>query len=176
MGATVALPYGECARAWALAREGVRARSGARARGGVRARALAREGSGRKKMIEAKHLVVWTETKTKRIEVEEKAEWTTRDHSWSDPIGANYRQWCEMTDEQRVHLMLETAIDLAMNGFDLGDVLKAFSQVRQFRALGGQSFPMCRAFTKALLGRSFEPNTMGFEDLLIHYRPVGVHP
>lgn len=126
-------------------------------------------------MIEARYLVVWTKTTTKQIDVEDvegKRDWMGSHRGWSDPIGASYMEWREMTDEQRVQLMLETALDLAMNGFNLADVLKAFSQVRQFRALGGQSFPMCRALTKALIGRSMEFNTMSFEELLAHYRPV----
>lgn len=126
-------------------------------------------------MIEAKDVVVWVKADTKQIDVENvegKADWLGSHRGWSDPIGASYMEWRKMTDKQRVDLMLETAIDLAMNGFELSDVLKAFSQVRQFRALGGQSFPMCRALTKALLGRSLEFNTMSFEDLLTHYLPV----
>jgi hypothetical protein len=76
-----------------------------------------------------------------------------------------------MNDHQRVTLMLETAIDLAMNGFDLGYVLREFAKVRQFRALGDKSYPMCRALTKALIGRSYEFNTMSFEKLLKTYAP-----
>jgi hypothetical protein len=76
-----------------------------------------------------------------------------------------------MTDQQRTRLMLETAIDLAMQGFALKDVLVAFAGVRQFRALGGQSYPMARALTSALLGKCLEPNTMSFEELLVHYAP-----
>jgi hypothetical protein len=60
---------------------------------------------------------------------------------WVDPIGAAYAQWREMNDRQRVTLMLETAIDLAMNSFDLGDVLREFAEVRQFRALGEVELP-----------------------------------
>jgi hypothetical protein len=41
--------------------------------------------------------------------------------------------------------------------------------VRQFRALGDKSFPMCRALTTALIGRFYDSNTMGFEELLVHY-------
>jgi hypothetical protein len=41
-----------------------------------------------------------------------------------------------MDDSQRVTLMLETAIDLAMDGFDLGIVLREFAKVRQFLTLG----------------------------------------
>jgi hypothetical protein len=48
-------------------------------------------------------------------------------------------------------------------------VLTAFAEVREFRKLGGRSYPMCRALTKALLGRCLEPNTMSFEELLVHY-------
>src|SRR5262245_56105566 len=33
-------------------------------------------------------------------------------------------------------------------------VLKAFAQVREFRALGAKSHPMCRALTKALIGET----------------------
>ena len=85
---------------------------------------------------------------------------------WCDPIGAAYSQWREMTNDQRVLLMLETAIDLAMQGFDLGDVLRAFAEVSEFRALGTASLPMCRALTSALVGQCLEPNTMSFEELL----------
>jgi hypothetical protein len=69
-------------------------------------------------------------------------------------------------------LMLETVIDLAMQGFPLKDVLTAFAEVREFRALGSQSHPMARALTSALLGKCLEPNTMSFEELLAHYRPT----
>jgi hypothetical protein len=79
---------------------------------------------------------------------------------------AAYAQWNEMADQQRVLLMLETAIDLAMQGIPLKTVLTAVAEVREFRKLGGQSYPMCRALTKALLGRRLEPNTMSFEELL----------
>jgi hypothetical protein len=75
------------------------------------------------------------------------------------------------TKWQRVQLMLETAIDLAMQGIPLADVLKEFAMVKEFRALGGESYPMCRALTSALVGRCREPNTMTFEELLRHYRP-----
>jgi hypothetical protein len=53
---------------------------------------------------------------------------------WSDPIGAAYSEWAKMSDDQRVRLMTETAIDLAMQGYALEDVLTAFAQVREFRA------------------------------------------
>jgi hypothetical protein len=76
-----------------------------------------------------------------------------------------------MNDSQRACLMLETAIDLAMQGFDLGAVLREFAEVDEFRALGSNSYPMCRALTKALTGRSLEPNDMSFEELLGTYRP-----
>jgi hypothetical protein len=63
-------------------------------------------------------------------------------------------------------VMLETAIT-------------AFAQVKEFRALGNQSYPMCRALTAALIGQCLEPNTMSFEDLLRTYRrrtPACEHP
>ena len=90
---------------------------------------------------------------------------------WGDPIGAHYVQWRKMTDDQRARLMTETAIDLAMQGFDLGAVLREFAKVDAFRALGGDSFPMCRALTTAILGKSYEANTMSFEELLVAYAP-----
>jgi hypothetical protein len=52
-----------------------------------------------------------------------------------------------MTDRERVTLMLETAIDLAMGGFDLGEVIAEFAKVRQFRSIG--SDPMRRALAAA---------------------------
>jgi penicillin V acylase-like amidase (Ntn superfamily) len=118
-------------------------------------------------MIDAKDAVVWTNSDTKQVKVLTHA-WP-RGAAWGDPIGAAYTQWNKMTDKQRVELMLETAIDLAMQGYSLKDVLTEFAQVRQFRALGEKSFPMCRALTKALVGRSLEFNTMSFEELLVQY-------
>jgi hypothetical protein len=53
--------------------------------------------------------------------------------------------------------MLETAIDLAMQGYDLGNVLRAFSQVRQFRALGEQSYPIAGRTRAGTIGRSANP-------------------
>jgi hypothetical protein len=75
-----------------------------------------------------------------------------------------------MTDQQRTPLMLETVIDLAMQGFSLKAVLIAFANVREFRALGSESYPMARALTSARLGRRLDPVTMSFEELLIHYK------
>ena len=123
-------------------------------------------------MIEAEDAVVWINGETKQIMV-----WPTigkrvrpSGMGWADPIGAAYTDWRDtMTDEERLRLMLETAIDLAMQGFALKDVLIAFAEVRQFPALGTESYPMYRALTKALVGRTLEPNTMSFEELLVHY-------
>jgi hypothetical protein len=123
--------------------------------------------------MEAENIVVWVERELYRIlivEVDPQIAWSRPETGhWCDPIGAAYTQWREMNDRQRVTLMLETAVDLAMNGFDLGDVLREFAKVRQFRALGEASFPMCRALTKALIGHSYEFNTMSFEELLVRY-------
>ena len=90
-------------------------------------------------------------------------------YGWGDPIGAAYSDWREASDSVRITLMLETIIDLAANGFDMCDLLRAFFEVREFRALGSKSYPMSRALTKAIIGRSLEPNTMTFEELLVHY-------
>ena len=48
---------------------------------------------------------------------------------WCDPIGAAYEQWHEINKQQRMLLMLETAIDLAMQGFPIERVLQAFAEV-----------------------------------------------
>jgi len=124
-------------------------------------------------MIKAKDAVVWINDSTREVRVAARGEHRpdTRGGAWGDPIGASYLQWQDMDDGQRVHLMLATAIDLTMQGFDLGTVLREFAQVDQFRALGSSSYPMCRALTKALVGRSLEPNDMSFEELLEAYRP-----
>jgi hypothetical protein len=124
-------------------------------------------------MIKAKDFVVWTNDSTREVRVAAKGEHRpdTRGGVWGDPIGASYLQWQEMNDSQRVRLMLETAIDLAMQGFDLSAVLREFSEVEEFRALGSNSYPMCRALTKALVGQSLEPNDMSFEELIEAYRP-----
>ena len=128
-------------------------------------------------MIPAKHAVVWVNLDAGRVMVWEAPEegyiWHPRERGvpghWCDPIGACYTQWRKMTNAQRVRLMLETVIDLAMQGVPLANVLKAFAEVEEFRALGSQSYPMCRALTAALVGKCLEPNTMSFEELLKEY-------
>lgn len=124
-------------------------------------------------MIKAKDTVVWINHETREVRVKAKGQDRSevRGSSWADPIGAAYSEWTDANDAIRIHLMLETAIDLTMQGFDLGSVLRAFAEVEEFRALGSQSYPMCRALTKALVGKSLEPNTMNFEELLEQYRP-----
>jgi hypothetical protein len=121
-------------------------------------------------MLDAKDIVVWVNDKTKEVMVRMHA-WGCHGRGWTDPIGAAYSEWGTMTDRQRVRLMLETAIDLAMQGIAMKDVLTAFAEVQQFRTLGSRSYPMARALTSALLGRCLEPNTMSFEELLVHYAP-----
>jgi hypothetical protein len=125
-------------------------------------------------MIKSEDCIVWTnrDTRTCRVTGRE----ISRQHlriqepgSWSDPIGARYTQWRQMKPDQRAALMVETAIDLAMQGYDLGSILREFAKVDAFRALGSASYPMCRALTKAMIGRSYEPNTMTFEELMVTY-------
>ena len=123
-----------------------------------------------KAMINARDAVVWVRGDTHEVSVCPRG---YRDSSlrgrWVDAIGANYRQWQEMTNEKRVLLMLETAIDLAMQGTALVDVLREFAKVKEFRALGEKSYPMCRALTRAHVGQCLEPYTMTFEELLVAY-------
>jgi hypothetical protein len=127
-------------------------------------------------MISAKEAVVWVNNDTHEVMVWKHRKGCPEDYSrpagfWCDPIGAAYSQWQEASNDKRVRLMTETAIDLAMQGFALKDVLTAFAQVTEFRALGSKSYPMARALTSALLGRCLEPNTMSFEELLVRYSP-----
>jgi hypothetical protein len=128
-------------------------------------------------MLNAKDIVVWVNNDTNEVMVKPHAWGCPEDRpaygrgSWCDPIGAAYSEWHKLTDKQRVRLMLETAIDLAMQGIPLKAILTAFAGVRQFRTLGSQSYPMARALTSALLGKCLEPNTMSFEELLIRYKP-----
>ncbi|THD53287.1 MAG: hypothetical protein E8A46_11425 [Bradyrhizobium sp.] len=124
-------------------------------------------------MINSKDAVVWINRSTREVRVLAKGQNRSETPSteWGDPIGAAYSEWQDASDHERILLMLETAIDLAMQGFDLGNVLRAFAEVKEFRALGSASFPMCRALTSALVGRCLEPNTMSFEELLERYRP-----
>jgi hypothetical protein len=127
-------------------------------------------------MIEAKDAVVWVRRDTKEVMVRPHSWGVSEDRErrhWVDPIGAGYSEWAKATNAQRMRLMLETVIDLGMDGFALKDVLTAFAEVREFHALGGESYPMCRALTAALLGHSYEFNTMSFEELLVHYAPGG---
>src|SRR5262245_45872842 len=105
-------------------------------------------------MLNAKDIVVWVNKRTREVVVcLAGVGCPHKSRGWTDPIGAHYTQWQKMTDAQRVQLMLETAIDLAMHGFPLPNVLKALATVKEFRALGSESYPMCRALTFALVGR-----------------------
>ena len=129
-------------------------------------------------MIAAKEAVVWVCDETKEVMVKGHCDTRAVEKSerisgkwWGDPIGAAYSGWRECSKQERLTLMLETAIDLAMQGYNLGDVLRAFANVAEFRALGGKSYPMCRALTSALVGKCLEFNTMTFEELLEAYAP-----
>jgi hypothetical protein len=102
-------------------------------------------------MIDAREAVVWVNTNTKEVMVRPHS-WGCpedrrhpRSSGWCDPIGAAYAEWHGYSNKDRVNLMLETVIDLVMQGFPIKDVVTAFSEVREFRALGGKSYPMCRA-------------------------------
>jgi hypothetical protein len=129
-------------------------------------------------MIDAEEAVFWVNDETHKVMVRPKG-WGCPEqhphikdrHGWGDPIGASYSEWRGSPNEERVLLMLETIIDLAMRGYPIKDLVTAFSEVREFRALGRQSFPMCRALTSALLGKCLEPNTMSFDELLVAYAP-----
>jgi hypothetical protein len=91
---------------------------------------------------------------------------------WRDPIGAAYTGWQEASDAERAILMLETVIELAARGHPIKDVLTAFAEVAEFKALGQTSYPMCRALKSALVGRPLEPGGgMGFDELLVAYTP-----
>lgn len=127
-------------------------------------------------MIKAKDAVVWVNNERNEVMVRT-LEWGVpeeRGHGhrpghWVDPIGAAYSGWGEATDAERVTLMLETVIDLAMQGIPIGVIVKAFSEIQEFHSLGAKSYPMCRALTSALLGKCLEPNTMSFYELLEAY-------
>jgi hypothetical protein len=130
-------------------------------------------------VINAAEAVVWVNNETHEVMVWRHARGCpderrggAREGYWCDPIGAAYVEWGKMSNNERMRLMTETVIDLAMQGFALKDVLTAFAQVAEFRALGSQSYPMARALTSALLGKCLEPNTMSFEDLLRTYAPT----
>jgi hypothetical protein len=128
-------------------------------------------------MIPAKDMVLWINHDTREVMVRPHSWGCPEDRErfrrgfWCDPIGAAYSQWHEMKNPQRGQLMTETAIDLAMQGFSLTDVLRTLAEVPEFRALGRTSYPMCRALTQAIVCRCLEPNTMSFDELLVAYAP-----
>jgi hypothetical protein len=128
-------------------------------------------------MIAAKDAVIWVNRETHEVMVRPR-EWGVpedrngfRRGHWCDPIGAAYSQWTGANNKQRVQLMLETVIDLAMQGYSIDTVVRAFAEIKEFKALGRQSHPMCRALTSALVGECLEAVTMSFDELLIHYAP-----
>jgi hypothetical protein len=104
--------------------------------------------------MKAKNAVIWINANTHEVRVARVGELLRPSSQWSDPIGAHYASWCE--GKHQMLTMLETAIDLAMQGFDLGDVLRAFAEVDEFKALGTNSYPMCRALNSALFGKCRE--------------------
>jgi hypothetical protein len=107
-------------------------------------------------VIRAAVAVIWINPDTKEVRVLPHAAGVPAEMrpTWCDPIGAAYSQWKEMNDAERVHLMLETALDLAMADYSLRDVLVAFAHVDEFRALEEVSHPMRRALAAALVGTS----------------------
>jgi hypothetical protein len=73
-------------------------------------------------MISIEEAVVWVNDETREVIVRPHAWGVPEDRKgyrrgdWCDPIGAAYSEWRSATDAQRVRLMLETVIDLAMQG------------------------------------------------------------
>ena len=121
--------------------------------------------------IKSRFCVVWTDAAEKKVMVQDvrgQRYWTRPEGglSWSDPIGASYTAWRQMSVSNRCLSMLETAIDLAVQGYDLTEILREFAKVDCFYQLGTESAPMCRALTQVLLGRCLEPNTMSFDELM----------
>ena len=130
--------------------------------------------------IVSRYATIWTETEHKQVLVTEEYRYIRspdelgRPGRWVDPIGAAYMHWRDMTPAERAGLMTETALDLAMQGYDLQAIIREFAKVDCFYALGRESVPMCRALTQALLGRCLEPNTMSFDGLMEHYEVTHV--
>jgi hypothetical protein len=111
-------------------------------------------------MIKAEDPVFWVNNDTKEVLVRP-FDWGVPEDGghqyWADPIGAAYMQWQKMNNGQRVRLMLETVIDLGMQGFPLATVLKEFATVEEFRALGSRSVSLvaryeCVPLRDAMLG------------------------
>jgi hypothetical protein len=125
-----------------------------------------------KSAMKARDAVVWVDFDAKQVLVQPHCYGVPNDESrWGDPIGAAYSQWEELTNAERVNLMLHTAIDLAMAGIALEEILVAFATVDEFRALGRRSYPMCRALTGALVGERLEQDRLTFDELLEEYGP-----
>ena len=127
-------------------------------------------------MIASKDCTVWTNDGAKAVRVigremryQRPEDFFKMSGRWCDPIGSAYDQWRKMTEEQRAGLMVETALDLAMQGYDLGEIICEFAKVDCFYALGRVSIPMCRAITQAMLNQCLEPNTMTFDELMANY-------
>ena len=124
-------------------------------------------------MIDAKQAMIWTNPETHQVRVIAKGDDRSemRKYPWGDVLGASVFSWQdELDDKQRVDLMLETAIDLAARGFNMAEILREFAKVKQFRALGNESQPMCRALTQALIGKTLDlGGSMSFDEIIQHY-------
>jgi hypothetical protein len=77
-------------------------------------------------MLDAKDAVVWVNYDTKQVMVRS-GDGRPLQGAWSDPIGAAYTEWNDGNDAQRVRLMLETVLDLTMEGIPLKTILTASS-------------------------------------------------
>jgi len=126
-------------------------------------------------MIEVKQAVVWVNPETKQVMVARKGrefgpQGRHAREDWRDPIGAGYGEWeswAKTDPDQCARLMLETAIDLAVDGYDLKTVLREFAKVDCFYALGRESFPMCRALTQVLGGKRLgDPDPGSFDETI----------
>lgn len=70
--------------------------------------------------------------------------------------GACESKWRELSEVERLQWIMEMALEFITMGFDPSKVICEFAKIREFAALGGKSYTMCRALTDALEGEANE--------------------
>lgn len=75
--------------------------------------------------------------------------------SYSD-TGACMASWKNQSTEQLLMELQERLIELSVNGGSMKQMVCQMAKIKEFAALGADSFPMARALSSALAGKSYE--------------------
>lgn len=71
-------------------------------------------------------------------------------------IGACECGWREMGCDDLLRRLHEMFFDMSVSGISPSQIICEFSKIRQFAALGAESYPMARALSRAVQGRAYD--------------------